>query len=214
MSLNVLSPGACDPMSALAKSEVRALERRHTQRVKVALLGRFMRQDRMEFACQTIDMSPGSAAFYSPIKPPLGERIVAYLDQIGRIEGKVTRHFDTGFAIQMNVAQVKREKLADQLTWLANRHELGMKEDRRHDRFLPEHARTTLKIADGREYLAKLIDISISGAAMTVDAVLLAGAPVLVGNTSAKVVRVFQGGIAVEFLRPFAAEGFGAGTKL
>jgi PilZ domain len=201
-------------MIPLSKPEGRPIERRHTQRVKVALLGRFMRQDRTESVCQTIDMSPGSAAFHAAIKPPLGERIVAYLDQVGRLEGIVTRHLETGFAIQMVTSPLKREKLAEQLTWLANRHELGMKEDRRHDRIAPTHARTTLKIADGREYLAKLVDISVSGAAMTVDAELVAGEPVTVGETSAKVVRAFKGGIAVEFVRMIPEAEFGADTKL
>lgn len=34
-------------------------ERRRHQRVKVALTGRFMREDRQEYPCQTINMSPG-----------------------------------------------------------------------------------------------------------------------------------------------------------
>ena len=201
-------------MMPLAQPRERQLERRRTQRVKVALLGRFMRADRLEFACQTIDASPGGIAFYSPVKPQVGERVVAYLDQVGRVEGIVARHLETGFAIQMQLAPVKREKLANQLTWLANRHELGMKEDRRHERIIPTNNRTTLRIADGREYLAKLIDISVSGAAMTVDAELTIGAPVTVGSTNARVVRAFAGGIAVEFMREFPEDGFGADSQL
>lgn len=201
-------------MIPLFKQDDLSVERRRTQRVKLALLGRFMRQDRMEFACQMIDMSPGSAAFYSPVKPDMGEKVIAYLDQIGRIEGIVTRHFETGFAIQMNVPAMKREKLANQLTWLANRHDLGMKEDRQHERIVPNSTRIILKLADGREFMAKLIDISISGAAMTVEANAPMGTRVTVGQTPAKVVRVFDTGVAVEFLRPFAAEGFDANSRL
>ena len=173
-----------------------------------------MRQDRTESVCQTIDMSPGSAAFHAPVKPAIGERVVAYLDQIGRIEGTVMRHLETGFAIQMAVAPLKREKLAEQLTWLANRHDLGMKEDRRHERITPNQTTTTVKISDGREYLAKLVDISISGAAVTVDAELAPGEAVTVGATLAKVVRVFKGGIAVEFTRVIPDAEFSADTKL
>lgn len=201
-------------MIPLFKQDDLSVERRRTQRVKVMLLGRFMRQDKMEFACQTIDMSPGSAAFFSPVKPGLGERVIAYLDQIGRVEGIVTRHFETGFAIQMTVPALKREKLANQLTWLANRLDLGMKEDRLHERIVPSSTRTTLKLPDGREYYVKLIDISISGAAMTLDAGIPMGTRVDVGSTPAKVVRVFDTGIAVEFLRPFPQEGFGTNTRL
>lgn len=201
-------------MIPLSKSDDRPVERRRTQRVRVALLGRFMRQDRTESVCQTIDMSPGSAAFHAPVKPAIGERVVAYLDQIGRIEGTVMRHLETGFAIQMAVAPLKREKLAEQLTWLANRHDLGMKEDRRHERITPNQTRTTVKISDGREYLAKLVDISISGAAVSVDAELVPGEAVTVGATPAKVVRVYKGGIAVEFTRVIPDAEFSPDTKL
>jgi PilZ domain len=201
-------------MIPLAKPSERRVERRRTQRVKVSLLGRFMRADRNEFACQTLDAAPGGIAFYSPVKPEVGERVVAYLDQIGRVEGIVARHLETGFAIKMVLAPIKREKLADQLTWLANRHDLGMKEDRRHERIVPNHTRTTLRTSDGREHLAKLIDISISGAAMTVEADLPLGALVTVGATNARVVRVFSGGLAVEFMRLLPEEGFGANSRL
>ena len=53
-----------------------------------------------------------------------GERVVAYFDHVGGIEGTVVRAFDGGFAFKIDATQHKREKLAAQLTWLANRSEL------------------------------------------------------------------------------------------
>jgi PilZ domain len=96
-------------------------ERRHNQRVEVRLLGRFMRSDRKEFDCESIDASVNGIAFSSDAGVQFGERIVAYLNQIGRVEGRVARIFPGGFAIQMNVPPAKRDKLATQLAWLANR---------------------------------------------------------------------------------------------
>jgi hypothetical protein len=90
-------------------------QRRH-QRVKVRLAGRFMRSDRLEFDCVSIDASPGGIAFSSDARVQPGERIVAYLNQIGRIEGKVARTFAGGFAVQMSLPPAKRDRLADQLT--------------------------------------------------------------------------------------------------
>ena len=194
--------------------EPKPLERRRHQRVRLSLPGRYMLNDTREFPCQTIDMSPGGVALIAPVLGRPGERVVAYLDQIGRIEGNIARLFENGFALQMNFPMLKRERLADQLTWLANRHALGLKEDRRHERIIPANPRTTVKIADGREYLAKLIDISISGAAMKCDAELVIGAPVTIGTTLGRVVRVFEGGIAVEFQRAFQAETFGPDAAL
>ena len=95
-----------------------------------------------------------------------------------------------------------------------NRQALGLPEDRRHERIAPHYSRTTLKTSDGREYAAKLIDISISGAAMNVEASPPIGAPVTVGQTPAQVVRHFVGGIAVEFTRLLSQETFGEDTKL
>ena len=181
-------------------------ERRRHQRVKVRLTGQFMRQDRREFPCATIDVSPGGIAFEAEASGEIGERIIAYINQIGRVEGAVARHFYGGFAIQMKLPPLKREKLADQLTWLANRHVLGMLEDRRHERIAPRTRHTTLTLPNGRELVARLIDVSQSGAAVTVDADPSIGTPVTLGTRPAQVVRQFAGGLAVEFNRLIPAE--------
>jgi hypothetical protein len=194
--------------------EAKVQERRRHQRVKVVLTGRYMLEDRREYDCQTIDISPGGAAFAGPAKGGVGQRVVAYLSQIGRVEGVITRHFDEGFAISMKLPVIKREKLADQLTWLANRQGLGMAEDRRHERIAPLFAHTTLKLPNGQEFLGKLVDISISGAALTVSEKPPIGSPVVIGQTGAQVVRHFEGGIAVEFNRLIPAEAFSDKTKL
>jgi PilZ domain len=145
------------------------VERRHDQRVEVRLLGRFMRSDRKEFDCESIDASPYGIAFSSDAGVQPNERIVAYLNQIGRVEGRVARIFPGGFAIQMNVPPAKRDKLNSQLTTLADRQSRGLPDDRRHDRIAPRDRYTILKLANGREYTATLIDISMSGAALNVD---------------------------------------------
>jgi hypothetical protein len=194
--------------------EAKVQERRRHQRVKVVLPGRYMLEDRREYPCQTIDISPGGVAFAGAAKGDVGERVVAYLNQIGRLEGTVSRHFGQGFAIQMKLPVTKREKLADQLTWLANRQALGMAEDRRHERIAPRLLHTSLKLPDGQEALAKLIDVSISGAALIVGARPPIGSPVIVGDTPAHVVRHFAEGIAVEFSRLFPVETFDENIKL
>lgn len=200
-------------MSPLPKFDSKPIERRRNQRVRITVLGRYMLASRQEYPCQTINMSPGGVALTAPVKGAIGERVICYLDQIGRVEGTISRLFEAGFALQINVPLNKREKLADQLTWLANRAALGMPEDRRHERIVPRNPRSTLVLSDGREFLVKLIDISISGAAVATDAKVPVNAAVTLGRTSARVVRVFDGGIAVEFSRPFPVETFGDHVK-
>jgi hypothetical protein len=197
-------------VSALARSitEPAAVERRRHQRVKVRLTGRFMRSDRQEFDCVTIDMSPGGIAFASEAGVQSGERIVTYLNQVGRLEGTVARAFPRGFAIQMKLPLAKRDRLADQLTWLANRALLGLPEDRRYERIAPRDPRTILKLANGHEFAASVIDLSISGAAIAVEGQMVIGARVIIGSTPARVVRLLDKGVAVEFSRPLPEERF------
>ena len=87
-----------------------AEERRRFSRVKVTLLGRYMLSDRHEFPCQTSNISPGDAALLAPRLGEIGERVVVYLDQIGRIEGRITRKLENGFALTFTTPVIKREK--------------------------------------------------------------------------------------------------------
>ena len=113
-----------------------------------------------------------------------------------------------------NTYPLSTNELTDQLTWLVNRQALGLPEDRRHERILPGIPHTTLILPNGREFMARIIDVSISGAALTVAVDLPAGTPVTVGRTRAQVVRFFSGGIAVEFLRMFSPDEFGPAIRL
>lgn len=174
-------------------------DRRRFQRVKVELLGRYMLRDRREYPCQTVDMSPGSAAFLAPVVGEIGERVVAYVDQVGRLEGTIIRTFDGGFAMTFKVPQRKKDKLAAKLTWLINRHELSLPEDRRHDRITPENPIAPITLPDDRQLLCRIIDLSLSGAALASDTRPPIGSPLKVGAIRATVVRHFEEGFAVEF---------------
>src|SRR4029079_6397086 len=79
-----------------------AEERRRHQRVKVNLLGRYMLADRREFPCQVVDMSRGGMALQAPMAGQPGERVIAYVDHLGRLEGKVARTFENGFAMTIS----------------------------------------------------------------------------------------------------------------
>jgi hypothetical protein len=173
-----------------------------------------MRENRKEFPCATIDVSLGGIAFAAEERVEIGEKIIAYIAQVGRVQGIVRRLAPTGFAIAMTLPPLKRERLADQLTWIANRHELGMPEDRRHERIAPRIPGSTLTLPDGRQSLCKIIDISRSGVAVAVTFAPPVGALVTVGQTRGQVVREFNGGVAIEFMRIIPPEAFGPDYRL
>src|SRR5438045_44763 len=83
-------------------------ERRRYQRVRVNLLGRYMLADRREFPCQVQDMSPGGMALVAPVSGKAGERVVASIDHLGRLEGAIIRVFPKGFAMSSAATPRKR----------------------------------------------------------------------------------------------------------
>src|ERR1700676_3674792 len=103
---------------AQPKAALRALseERRRFQRVRVDLLGRYMLPDRREFPCQVMNMSPGGMALIAPVAGEPGERVIAYVDHLGRLEGHIARLLQNGFAMTISATPRKRDKLAAQLT--------------------------------------------------------------------------------------------------
>src|SRR6266705_6917535 len=176
-------------------------ERRRFQRVRVNLLGRYMLSDRREYPCQVQDMSPGGMALVAPVAGKAGERVVAYIDHLGRLEGTIVRVYPNGFAMTIAATTRKRDKLAAQLTWLANRHILGLPEDRRHGRITPRNPAGRLILPNGVNVACRVIDISESGAAIATDQRPEIGAPVTIGKTPGRVVRHLEDGFAIEFMR-------------
>jgi hypothetical protein len=178
-------------------------EQRRFQRVAVSLLGRYMLESRREFPCQAVEMSPGDMQLFAPVKAQIGEKVIVYLDELGRFAGLATRQTPTGFSIEMNLSAAKRDKLADQLTWLANRHAVALTDVRRHERVVPIRQRVLVKFPDGTEHIIKIKDVSISGVALETDVQPALGSNIIVGRTPATIVRHFAGGVAGEFMTPF-----------
>jgi hypothetical protein len=176
-------------------------ERRHHQRVKVNLTGRFMREDRQEYPCQTINMSPGGVLLAADAPPQVGEHVVAYIDHLGRIEGRCTRSAANNFSMTISATLRRRDKLADQLTWFANRNILGLPEDRRHKRVELRNPRSILTLPDGSAIECRVVDVSLSGAAIATKTKLPPGSLVRLGRTPARVVRHLDTGMALEFTR-------------
>ena len=178
-----------------------AEERRRHQRVRVDLLGRYMLVDRREFPCQVINISPGGMALIAPVGGNVGDRVIAYVDHLGRLEGHIARPLSNGFAMTISATLRKRDMLAAQLTWLANRNILNLPEDRRHGRFVPSIAAARLIMPNGTNIGVRIIDISLSGAGVGTQERPEIGTHVMLGKIAGRVVRHLDAGFAVEFTR-------------
>jgi hypothetical protein len=175
-------------------------DRRRHRRFELTLLGRFMRANRQEYPCKLIDVSVGGAGLLAPVQPEIGERIVAYFDHIGGIEGTVIRELQGGFAIRLHATQHKREKLAAQITYLVNRHELDPAEARRHERVTLISKTSTMKLSDDVAVPVRVLDVSISGASVGTEIRPPVGSEIVLGKLRARVVRHHGEGVGVQFL--------------
>ena len=175
-------------------------ERRSFQRVRVKIYGRFMLEDRSEHPCQVIDMSPGNVSLRTdrvPASPARRSSPTSITSAASK--GVVTRTLQDGFAMTVIASERKKDKLAAQLTWLANKHELDLPEDRRHERVAPRNPMSVLHLLDGRQYPCRIIDLSLSGAAIEIEVKPAVGIQVTLGTMRGQVVRHFEDGLAIEF---------------
>lgn len=177
-------------------------DRRRHRRLPVKLSGRYMLPDRSEHACVSIDISPGGLLLKAGLCPYRGQRVVVYLQELGRIEGVVTRVVRGGFAMTIMATSRKREKFVSSLTWLGNCGELDMADHRRSARIIPARPGTVLTLSDGSSHAASIDDFSTTGASVRTTLGLTIDGMVVVGKRAARVARATEGGFAVEFMAP------------
>ncbi|MBL1420469.1 MAG: PilZ domain-containing protein [Alphaproteobacteria bacterium] len=168
--------------------------------VDVNLPGRFMRADRSEYECLAYIMSAGEVSIQTPNGVAKDERIVAYLETVGRLAGQVTEITERGFVMSIVAPSRHRDKLADKLTWVHNLNKSAINDDRDQKRFTPIYDKCEISVVTGEVYQCRLIDMSVGGMAVNVDLKAPVGSLVQFEDASAVVVRNFQGGIALEFV--------------
>jgi hypothetical protein len=174
-------------------------ERRRYDRVALKLPGRYMLADGQEFDCQIIDVSPAGVAIQGPLPGDLGEHVVAYIQELGRIEGVIVRRAVDWFAVALQVPSSRLQKLTTRIDGLARRRAEGASERRSYAREDLDPEPVTLQLTDGRAFSATLIDVSTGGAALEVYVAPPVGAAVTIGERRGHVSRHFAGGIAVTF---------------
>ena len=172
--------------------------RRH-RRLQIEIPGRFMRADRNEYPCTTRDVSVGGAFVTCAVDVEPGERVVAYFDHLGGVEGSVSRVFAGGFAFQFKVSEHKREKLAAQIMWLVNRDAYPDELGRQHERVGASGRKTTLRLDEGVVLDVELLDLSASGASLGTSARPSIGEEVFVGKVHAIVRRHHATGVGLQF---------------
>jgi hypothetical protein len=164
------------------------------------LFGRFMLPDTSEHACKVTQISAAGATFESEHVPMKGLPLVAYLEELGRIEAVTDVPISGGFTIIFNLKGARLEKLVSRIKWLQQRR-VGTAEGRRHARFEPRDNKSQITLPDGRVYDCEVLDISLSGAGIKVEVMPSLGTYVMLGKMRGRVVRYLETGVAIEFVK-------------
>jgi hypothetical protein len=164
------------------------------------VFGRFMLPDMSEHPCQVKDVSADGAMFVSAMIPPAGQAIVAYIEELGRVEAVSGEPIPGGFEIRFTATGARRERLVSKIDWMKKR-EVGGSENRRHPRYEPREKASQITLPDGRVYPVEVVDISVSGAAFKSDVMPGLGTLMLLGRMKGKVVRYLETGVAIEFVK-------------
>lgn len=182
----------------LTAAQVGLRERRRFRRMPIEVSGRLLDTFGREHDCRTADISPGDVRIAATTLPPIGERVVIYLDGIGRVSGKVARACGEGeVAVIFDFTAHKREKMAEQLTLIINRN-LGIEEPVRP--VIRDGAQLVkLEFETGDAYEGEVVDFSLAG--ITIKSKRpppLIGVWVRVGTIYGRVARLIEGGFAID----------------
>ncbi len=189
-------------MTAAAKQIIRAdsPERRRHRRVEWVTRVRGLTAEGEEFEAVTVDVCAGGLriSLARPLK--LGDPLVLYIDEIGRVDAVVSRVLrEIGYAVVFKVPVRKRDKIADQLTWLINRERLDLSDEREGER-RPANGQVVAVFGEGVAIACAVQDMSIFGVALrTTGPRPMIGDKVTVGERSGTCVRYSDGGFAVDF---------------
>ena len=171
---------------------------------RAILFGRFMLPDSSEHPCQVVQLSPDGAVFLtSTAAPPAGLRIVAYLDEIGRVEAVTGDPVEGGFAVSFRSSGQRRERLQSRIRALrgasADDAEVADRRDPLHQGTHEGSGASHITLPDGRVYPCEVMDVSVSGAAIRTHVLPAVGTFVLLGKMSGRVVRYLDRGVSIEF---------------
>jgi len=125
-------------------------------------------------------------ALWTPVTCQRGERIVAYIENLGRLEGTVARTFEGGFAVDIKASSQKRRDLLGSEGW-------------QHERFEPRIAAQKLILPNGDVYDCRVIDVSLSGASIATRVKPPVDSVVVLGRLRGRVVRQHDQGVAIQF---------------
>ena len=195
-----------DSLSGEAVPPRRKYDRRKHERRQLNTLVRFMVIDRFEDQGELLDISPDGFRIGGSKLPNIGDTVVAYMDEIGRFEGRVVRHEEGAFAVKMSLTTPKLARLERSIEAFFAREDIESDlSDRRgkiSDRRQHERRTVDLDFIDGARannevFRCSVANISFSGIEIITTQSLNIGETVKIGVVQGVVTRKTEKGYAI-----------------
>lgn len=152
------------------------------------------------FACRTISVSPFQMTLAVAVGGKVGDRITSCFPELCNMDGSITDAFAGGLVFEPDLTNIERERVANKLIWLEKkRRDPAVRDARRHERFIPVNPHSILTLAEGSTRSCFVIDMSVTGVAVSAAVQPPIGAALAVGACVGRVVRLLPEGFAIQF---------------
>lgn len=153
------------------------------------------------FACRTTRVSPHRMMVDVPVVGKIGDLIKPYFRDFGNFEGRIIDTKSGRFLLELEMTNAMRESFASKLSWIKEKQKDPSIRDSRVDaRIIPASPHSILTLADGSIHKCFVIDMSVSGAAVSAQMQPEIGTPLAVGAVVGRVARLLPDGFAVQFV--------------
>lgn len=195
-------------------SENLMIERRAIPRIKLVLPALCWSQYRPDFYAVTEDLNGFGIRFKASLVPSVGEKLTCSIRHAGSLETTVVRVGKQRFAVRVLRAEYPLKLVAQNLVSLAQEQNPSMLAQRTASRLVPNNRDVVVTTPLGEMIPGRTLNISTSGAAVSLDAPIQVGTLVMIGSTQARVARSFEDGIGAAFLSPLAQSEVGPDVVL
>ena len=153
------------------------------------------------FACRTSRVSPFRMTVAAPVIGRIGDRIATYFCDFGNLEGRISDAAAGEFLLELSMTGSVRQKMADKLLWLEKKQmDSSILDVRKQARIIPANPHSALTFSDGSIRGCFVIDLSVSGAAVSAEVQPHIGTPLALGACVGRVVRHMSSGFATQFV--------------
>jgi hypothetical protein len=198
---------AAVPLANTQSEELVIVERRQNTRIIMSVPGTYMLADhrngageRRTFPCRAVNICPEAIALAAPVRGRIGERAFATVEHLGKFKGSVIRLLEGGFVMSIVATDAERVKLGAKISWFDQYKNFDVVDQRSDARFVPTNPKSRIVFANGRSEDCFVLDLSASGAAVSAQTVPEIGTVLALATIIARVVRLFDGGFAVQFI--------------